>query len=284
MVTPGLVAAQNQLLGMAAQDPKLQAVRPNGLADTPQLHIDIDSSKATTLGLNLADVHDTLASAWAGTFINDFIDRGRVKRVYMQGDAPFRMQPADLYNWSVRNSSSTMVPFSSFATTNWTMGPSTLQRYNGFPALEIQGSAAPGESSGTAMAEIQKLAAQLPHGSGFEWTGLSYQQILSGAEAPLLYGISLLVIFLCLAALYESWSVPFAVMLVIPLGVVGVLAAALLRGLTNDVFFRWDCSPPWASPPRTPFSSWSLPSSRCAGAKVRSMRPWKRHACACGRS
>jgi multidrug efflux pump len=234
----GLVAAQNQLLAMAAQDPKLQAVRPNGLADTPQLHIDIDSSKATALGLNLGDVDDTLASAWAGTFINDFIDRGRVKRVYMQGDAPFRMQPADLDNWSVRNSSSTMVPFSSFATTNWTMGPSTLQRYNGFPALEIQGSAAPGESSGTAMAEIQKLASRLPHGSGFEWTGLSYQQILSGAEAPLLYGISLLVIFLCLAALYESWSVPFAVMLVIPLGVVGVLAAALLRGLTNDVFFQ----------------------------------------------
>ena len=234
----GLVAAQNQLLGMAAQDPKLMAVRPNGLADTPQLHIDIDSSKATTLGLNLGDVNDTRASAWAGTFVNDFIDRGRVKRVYMQGDAPFRMQPTDLNNWSVRNSANTMVPFSSFATTSWVMGPSTLQRYNGFPALEIQGSAAPGESSGTAMAEMQKLAAKLPHGTGFEWTGLSYQQILSGAEAPLLYGLSLIVIFLCLAALYESWSVPAAVMLVIPLGVVGVLAAAMLRGLTNDVFFQ----------------------------------------------
>ncbi|HSC18877.1 MAG TPA: efflux RND transporter permease subunit [Rhizomicrobium sp.] len=234
----GLVAAQNQLVALAAQDPKLMAVRPNGLPDTPQLHVDIDQNKATALGLNLGDVNDTLTAAWAGLFVNDFIDRNRVKRVYMEGDAPYRMVPADLYDWSVRNSSNSMVPFSSFATTAWQTGPSTLQRYNGFPALEIQGSAAPGQSSGTAMTEMQNLIAKLPRGVGFEWTGLSYQQLLSGAQAPLLYGLSLLVIFLCLAALYESWSVPFAVMLVIPLGVVGVLAAALLRGLTNDVFFQ----------------------------------------------
>jgi multidrug efflux pump len=234
----GLIAAQNQLLAKAAQDPKLMAVRPNTLPDTPQLHVDIDQSKATALGLSLGDVNDTLSSAWAGLFVNDFIDRNRVKRVYIEGDAPYRMVPSDLYNWSVRNSSNAMVPFSSFATTSWETGPSTLQRYNGFPSLEIQGSAASGQSSGTAIAEMQNLVAKLPHGVGYEWTGLSYQQLLSGAEAPLLYGLSLLVIFLCLAALYESWSVPFAVMLVIPLGVVGVLAAALLRGLTNDVFFQ----------------------------------------------
>ncbi|MFL6691071.1 MAG: efflux RND transporter permease subunit [Alphaproteobacteria bacterium] len=234
----GLVGAQNQLLAMAAQDSKLMGVRPNGLPDTPQLHVDIDQNKATALGLSLGDVNDTLTSAWAGVFVNDFIDRNRVKRVYIEGDAPYRMVPSDLYNWSVRNTANNMVPFSSFATTSWQTGPSTLQRYNGFPALEVQGSAASGESSGTAIAEIEKLVAKLPHGVGYEWTGLSYQQLLSGAQAPLLYGLSLLVIFLCLAALYESWSVPFAVMLVIPLGMVGVLAAALLRGLTNDVFFQ----------------------------------------------
>ncbi|HEX3652500.1 MAG TPA: efflux RND transporter permease subunit [Rhizomicrobium sp.] len=234
----GLVAAQNQLLAMAAQDPKLSAVRPNGLPDTPQLHVDIDDNKATALGLNLGDVNDTLTSAWAGLFVNDFIDRNRVKRVYIEGDAPYRMVPSDLTNWSVRNSSNNMVPFSSFASTSWQTGPSTLQRYNGFPALEIQGSAAPGQSSGTAIEEMEKLVAKLPHGVGYEWTGLSYQQLLSGTQTPLLYGLSLVVIFLCLAALYESWSVPLAVMLVIPLGVVGVLAAALLRGLTNDVFFQ----------------------------------------------
>ncbi len=234
----GLVAAQNQLLAMAAQDPRLSAVRPNGLPDTPQLHVDIDQNKATALGLNLGDVNDTLSSAWAGIFVNDFIDRNRVKRVYIEGDAPYRMVPSDLNSWSVRNGSNTMVPFSSFASTSWQTGPATLQRYNGFPALEIQGSAAPGQSSGTAIDEMEKLVAKLPRGAGFEWTGLSYQQLLSGAQAPLLYGLSLLVIFLCLAALYESWSVPLAVMLVIPLGVVGVLAAAMLRGLTNDVFFQ----------------------------------------------
>jgi multidrug efflux pump len=233
-----LVKAQGQLLGLAAKNPKLAAVRPNSLPDTPQLHVNVDDAKATTLGLSLSDVNSTLSAAWAGTFINDFIDRGRVKRVYMQGAAPYRMLPGDLDTWYVRNASGNMVPFSAFATTSWTVGPSSLQRYNGFPSLEIQGSAAPGESSGTAMTELEGLAAKLPPGTGYEWTGLSYQERLSGAQAPALYAISILVVFLCLAALYESWSVPFSVLLVLPLGVVGALAAASLRGLENDVFFQ----------------------------------------------
>ncbi len=234
----GLVAAQNQLLMMAARDPVLSAVRPNSLPDTPQLHVDIDAAKATALGLSMQDIHDTLTAAWAGTYVDDFIDRGRVKRVYMEGAAPYRMQPDDLNDWYVRNSSNGMVPFSAFATTSWMSGPSSLQRYNGFPAMEIQGAAAPGQSSGTAMSEIAKLVARLPRGIGYEWTGVSYQEQLSGSEAPALYALSILVVFLCLAALYESWSIPFSVLLVIPLGVLGALTAAMLRGLTDDVFFQ----------------------------------------------
>jgi multidrug efflux pump len=234
----GLVKAQNQLLGLAAQDPLLAAVRPNSLPDTPQLHVDIDSAKAMTLGLSLTTVQETLTAAWAGSFINDFIQNGRVKRVYMEGDAPYRMLPENLNEWYVRNASGNMVAFAAFATTSWTIGPSALQRYNGFPSLEIQGSAAAGQSSGTAMAEMAKLAGQLPKGTGFEWTSLSFQEQLAGSQAPILYGISILVVFLCLAALYESWSVPFSVLLVIPLGVVGALTAATLRGLENDVFFQ----------------------------------------------
>ncbi|MBN9572123.1 MAG: efflux RND transporter permease subunit, partial [Alphaproteobacteria bacterium] len=233
-----LVQAQNQLLQMAAQNPKLAAVRPNALPDTPQLHVDIDQEKATALGLSLSDVDSTLTAAWAGTFVNDFLDRNRVKRVYMQGDAPYRMQPEDLSAWAVRNQQGTMVPFSAFASTNWTSGPAALQRYNGLPALQIQGSAAPGQSSGTAMAEMEKMAAKLGPDFGFEWTGISYQEQLSGAEAPALYAISILVVFLCLAALYESWSIPFSVLLVIPLGIVGALLAASLRGMNNDVLFQ----------------------------------------------
>ena len=234
----GMIAAQNQFLGLAARNPLLTSVRPNSLPDTPQLHVDIDRDKATAFGLDLDDTYSTLSAAWAGVFINDFIDRGRVKRVYMEGDAPYRMLPEDLGNWFVRNSSNGMVPFSAFAKTSWVTGPSTLQRYNGFPALEVQGSAAPGQSSGAAMNEVAKLISQLPRGVGYEWTGLSYQEQLSGSEAPALYGLSILVVFLCLAALYESWSIPFSVLLVIPLGVVGALAAAYLRGLSNDVFFQ----------------------------------------------
>lgn len=233
-----LVQAQNQLLQMAAQNPKLAAVRPNALPDTPQLHVDIDQEKATALGLSLSDVDSTLTAAWAGTFVNDFLDRNRVKRVYMQGDAPYRMQPEDLSAWAVRNQQGNMVPFSAFASTNWTSGPAALQRYNGLPALQIQGSAAPGQSSGTAMAEMEKMAAKLGPDFGFEWTGISYQEQLSGAEAPALYAISILVVFLCLAALYESWSIPFSVLLVIPLGIVGALLAASMRGMNNDVLFQ----------------------------------------------
>ena len=233
-----LVGMQNRLLALAARDPVLQAVRPNSLPDTPQLHVDIDTAKASAQGLSLSDVHDTLSAAWAGLFVNNFLNGGRVKNVYMEGDAPFRMQPGDLYKWYVRNATGGMVPFSSFATASWTVGPSSLSRYNGFPALEIQGSAAPGQSSGTAIKEMEKLTSELPRSIGYEWTGISYQEVLAGAGALALYAISILVIFLCLAALYESWSIPFSVLLVIPLGVVGALLTTWLRGLTDDVFFQ----------------------------------------------
>ncbi len=234
----GLVAAQGELLAMAAKDPLLAAVRPSGLQDTPQLHVDIDQAKANALGVSVADINNTLSSAWGSAYINEFVDRGRVKRVYMQGDAPFRMKPEDLDRWYVRTQSGTMAPFSSFARFSWTLGPSELDRYNGVPALEIQGQAAPGVSSGVAMQEMQKLVGRLSSNVGLEWTGLSYQEILSGAQAPALYAISILVVFLCLAALYESWSIPFSVLLVIPLGVIGAVLAATLRGFTNDIFFQ----------------------------------------------
>jgi multidrug efflux pump len=233
-----LLAARNQLLGMAMQDPLLSRLRPNGQEDTPQLHLDIDQARAGALGLSQADVDSTLSAAWGGAYINDFIDRGRVKRVYMQSDAPFRMTPDDLDHWFVRSSSGAMAPFSAFSTSKWTMGPAELDRYDGFPSQEIQGQAAPGQSSGAAMKEMERLAARLPKGVGYEWTGLSYQERLSGAEAPALYALSILVIFLCLAALYESWSIPLSVLLVIPLGVVGAVLAATLRGLYNDIYFQ----------------------------------------------
>jgi multidrug efflux pump len=233
-----LLTARNQLLGMAMQDRLLTRLRPNGQEDTPQLHLNIDQSRAGTLGLAQADVNSTLSAAWGGSYINDFIDRGRVKRVFMQGDAPFRMTPDDIDHWFVRSSTGSMAPFSAFANSKWVMGPAELKRYNGFPALEIQGQAAPGQSSGAAMNEMEKLAARLPAGIGFEWTGLSYQERLSGAEAPALYTMSILVVFLCLAALYESWSIPLSVLLVIPLGVVGAVLGATLRGFYNDIYFQ----------------------------------------------
>ncbi len=235
----GLQNARNQLLGLAAQNPLLMAVRPNSLEDTPQLHIDIDTAKASALGLSLANINDTLSTAWAGSFISDFVDRGRVKRVYLQGDAPYRMLPEDLYAWHERNNTTgEMAPFSSFTKLAWARGPSALQRFNGVSSIEIQGAAAPGISSGTAIQEMQKIASQLPKGTGYEWSGASYQEIEAGSQAPALYALSILVIFLCLAALYESWSVPFSVLLVIPLGVIGALLAATMRGLYNDVFFQ----------------------------------------------
>ncbi len=234
----GLIKARDQLLALAAQNPKLAQVRPNSLDDAQQLHIDINQEKANALGLATADIDATLSSAWGGTFVNNFIDRDRVKRVYMQGDAPYRMAPEDLNRWYVRTSTGTMAPFSSFARASWTLGPSSLIRYNGYPAIEIQGQVAPGISSGTALAEMDKLFAKLPPGVGHELTGLSYQEQQSGAQAPALYGLSILIIYLCLAALYESWAIPLSVMLVIPLGVIGAVAAVSLRGLFNDIYFQ----------------------------------------------
>ncbi|NWK79587.1 efflux RND transporter permease subunit [Aquitalea sp. LB_tupeE] len=233
-----LMAARNQLLGMAAKNPKLMAVRPNGLSDNPQYLLDVDHEKANALGVSVSDINTTLSTAIGSSYVNDFIDRGRIKKVYLQGDAPYRMSPEDLSNWYVRNSSGAMVPFSAFASSHWGFGSPRLERYNGQSSVEIQGSPAAGVSTGTAMTEMENLIKQLPAGIGFEWTGLSYEERLSGSQAPALYAISLLIVFLCLAALYESWSIPFSVMMVVPLGVIGALLAASLRGLTNDVYFQ----------------------------------------------
>uniref|UniRef100_Q07LC4 Efflux pump membrane transporter n=1 Tax=Rhodopseudomonas palustris (strain BisA53) TaxID=316055 RepID=Q07LC4_RHOP5 len=233
-----LMAVRDQLLGAAGQSRLLAGTRPNGQDDTPQFSIDIDREKASAFGLDLADVNSTLSIAWGSSYVNDFIDRGRVKRVYLQSAADFRMQPEDLDLWYVRNSSGAMVPFSAFASGRWTFGSPRLERYNGTSAVQIQGDAAPSVSSGTAMAEIDRLVAGLPAGFGHEWTALSRQEQLSGNQAASLYAISILVVFLCLAALYESWSIPFAVMLSVPVGVFGALAAALLLGQSNDVYFK----------------------------------------------
>ena len=230
--------ARDMLLGLAARDPKLLAVRPASLDDTQLLHVHIDQEKANALGVSTASINSTLSAAWGSNFVNNFIDRDRVKRVYVEGDAAYRMTPEDLDRWYVRGSSGAMAPFSSFADASWTTGPSTLTRYNGFPSIEIQGQGAPGISSGTSLVEMDKLLRQLPKSVGYELTGLSYQEALSGAEAPALYALSILVIYLCLAALYESWAIPVSVMLVIPLGVIGALLAATLRGLFNDIYFQ----------------------------------------------
>ncbi|MCG8439722.1 MAG: efflux RND transporter permease subunit [Pseudomonadales bacterium] len=233
-----LINARNMMLGMASQDPRLTAVRPNGLEDSPQYQIDIDQQKAKALGLSISDINNTLQIAWGSSYVNNFVDRGRVKRVYVQADAPYRMLPENINDWFVRNAQGEMVPFSAFATGHWTYGSPKLERYNGVSSVNIQGNAAPGYSTGDAMDAMEELAAKLPAGFGFEWTGLSYQERQSGDQAPALYALSLLVVFLCLAALYESWSIPFAVMLVVPLGVLGAVLAATFRGLDNDVFFQ----------------------------------------------
>ncbi len=233
-----LIQARNSMIGEAAKNPILTGVRPNATADTPQYQLDIDNAKAGALGVTVSEISDTLTSAWGGSFINDFLDRGRVKRVYMQADAPFRMLPEDLNRFYVRNSDGEMVPFSNFSSAEWSMASPRLERYNGLPAVEIQGQAAPGMSSGDAMDAMEAIAENLPEGMGIEWTGLSYEERQSGSQAPLLYALSLLIVFLCLAALYESWSIPFAVMLIVPLGVVGALLAASGRGLANDVYFQ----------------------------------------------
>jgi len=233
-----LMEARNMLLGMAKQSHDVVAVRPNGMNDNPQYKIDIDQEKASALGLSLTDINKTLATAWGGSYVNDFIDKGRVKKVYLQADAPFRMLPEDVDKWYVRNNKGEMVPFSAFSTARWTYGSPKLERYNGISSVEILGSPAPGKSTGQAMKAMEDMIAKLPPGIGYEWTGLSYEEKASGSQAPALYAISLLVVFLCLAALYESWSIPFSVMLVVPLGVVGALLAASLRGLPNDVYFQ----------------------------------------------
>jgi multidrug efflux pump len=234
----GLMAARNQLLGMAAQDPVLAGVRPNGQEDQPQLKIDVDQAKAGSMGLTTADINAALSTALGSSYVNDFVDRGRVKKVFVQADAAFRMRPEDLNTWYVRNASGQMVPFSAFATSSWIVGSPRLERYNGISAVNIQGSAAPGKSSGEAMAAMERIAAKLPAGIGYEWTGLSLQEREAGAQAPALYALSIAVVFLLLAALYESWTIPLAVILVIPLGVIGALLATFLRGLANDIFFQ----------------------------------------------
>ncbi len=233
-----LMVASGQLLMEAAKSPSLVNVRHNGQADAPQFRLDVDFEKASALGLPVAAVNSTLQAAWGGQYIDDFIDRGRVKRVYIQADAPFRMVPEDFRLWSVRNETGEMVPFSAFASWHWDYGSPRLERYNGVPALEINGEARPGVSSGDAMDEIERIVSGLPRGFGMEWTGLSYQERRAGAQTPLLYTLSILVVFLCLAALYESWSIPTSVLMVAPLGILGIALAATLRGLERDIYFE----------------------------------------------
>ncbi|MEK9711048.1 MAG: efflux RND transporter permease subunit [Thalassolituus sp.] len=233
-----LMAATYQMLGMANQNPALMQVRYSGLPDAPQYDLDVDHQKALAMGVSVADINTTMAVAWGSAYVNDFLDRGQVKRVYVQADAPYRMLPEDITDWFVRNGTGEMVPFSSFSEGSWTYGAQQLQRYNGVSSTNIQGSAAPGVSTGQAMAIMEDLASKLPKGFGFEWTGLSYQETQAGNQAPLLYALSLLVVFLCLAALYESWSIPVSVMMIVPLGVIGAVLAATMRGLGNDIFFQ----------------------------------------------
>ncbi len=233
-----LIEMRNRILAAAAKTASLSGTRPNGQEDTPQFAIDVDQEKASALGISLSDIDTTLSTAWGSSYVNDFIDRGRVKSVYLQGDAPFRMQPSDLDRWFVRNGAGTMVPFAAVLSTRWTFGSPRLERYNGQAAVEIQGAPAAGVSSGTAMDEVDRLVAELPAGFSHEWSGLSAQERLSGNQATALYVISGLVVFLALAALYESWSIPFAVMLAVPVGIFGALAAALLFGQSNDVYFK----------------------------------------------
>ncbi|MDR3737179.1 MAG: efflux RND transporter permease subunit [Acidobacteriaceae bacterium] len=233
-----LMAARNQLLGMAAQDRLLMGVRPNGMSDEPQYKLDINWERASALSLTISDVTDTVSTAWGSSYVNDFLDRGRVKRVFVQGEPSSRMLPSDLDKWYIRNSLSQMVPFSSFATANWTYGSPKLERYNGQPSVEILGSPAPGLSTGTALAEMEKLSSQLPPGFGHQLTGMSFEEQRAGSQAPALYALSLIVVFLCLAALYESWAIPAAVLMVVPLGVVGAVLATHFRGLGNDVYFQ----------------------------------------------
>ena len=233
-----LMQARNQLLGAASQNALLVGVRPNGLNDVPQYKLDIDSEKASAMGLSLSDINQTLQIAWGSSYVNDFVDNGRIKRVYIQGAAENRMQPDDFYDWYVRNDQGEMVPFSSFSSAEWIYGSPKLERFNGNPSVNIQGSPAPGVSTGVAMAEMEKIVAGLPEGIGLAWSGISYEERQAGAQAPALYALSILIVFLCLAALYESWTVPLAVMLVVPLGILGAVIASNVFGMANDVYFQ----------------------------------------------
>jgi hydrophobe/amphiphile efflux-1 (HAE1) family protein len=233
-----LMQARGQLMGIASKDPAIGMIRPNGLDDEPQYKLDIDWEKASALGLAISNITDALGAGWGSTYVNQFVDRNRVKRVFIQGDADSRMLPQDLDRWYVRNGAGQMVPFSTFASAHWIWGSPKLERYNGTPALEFLGEPAPGRSTGDALAAMEAAVAKLPKGISYEWTGLSFEEKRSGSQAPALYAISLTVVFLCLAALYESWSIPVSVMLVVPLGIIGTIAATLFRGLGNDVFFQ----------------------------------------------
>jgi hydrophobe/amphiphile efflux-1 (HAE1) family protein len=233
-----LMDARGKLLELAAKDPAIGLLRANGLDDEPQYQLDIDWERASALGLSIATISNSLAAGWGSSYINQFLDRGRVKKVFIQGDLDTRMLPQDLDRWYVRNATGQMIPFSAFSAAHWVYGSPKLERYNGSASLEFLGAPAPGRSSGEALNAMEKLAGQLPKGVGYDWTGLSYEERLSGSQAPLLYAVSLTIVFLCLAALYESWSIPVAVMLVVPLGIIGTVLATLLRGLSNDVFFQ----------------------------------------------
>ena len=233
-----LMEARNQLLFMAAQDPVLSKVRPNGLEDVPEYRLDVDWEKAGALGIPITAIHNTISAAFGSAYVNDFIQGGRVKRVYVQADAPHRMLPSDIDKLYVRNQAGKMVPFSSFATGHWTSGSPKLERFNGFPSMNILGEAAAGRSSGEAMAAMEDFVRKLPQGIGYDWTGLSYQERQAGAQAVPLYAFSILVIFLCLAALYESWPIPFSILLCLPLGAIGGVIASTFRGLPNDVYFQ----------------------------------------------
>ncbi|MFH1998757.1 MAG: efflux RND transporter permease subunit, partial [Planctomycetota bacterium] len=233
-----LMAARNQLLGMAAQDPRLVRVRPNGLDDVPQYRIDVDWEKAGALGVPISAIHKTISAAFGGAYVNDFIQGGRVKRVFVQADTPYRMLPEDLNRLYVRNDSGTMTPFSSFAGGHWFQGAPKLERFNSFPSVNIWGEPQAGRSSGEAMEVMEEIASKLPQGIGFDWTGISFQERMAKSQAPLLYFFSMIVIFLCLAALYESWTVPITILLALPLGIIGGVLASTLRGLPNDVYFQ----------------------------------------------
>ncbi|KAA6167086.1 efflux RND transporter permease subunit, partial [Pseudomonas marginalis] len=234
----GLMAARNQFLGLAAQEPTLMLTRPNGLDDEAQYQVIINDEQARALQVSIADINQTMSVAWGSAYVNDFIDGGRVKRVYVQGDQDSRIAPEDFDKWYVRNAQGEMVPFSAFATGKWVYGSPKLERYGGISAIELLGTPAPGYSTGDAMAAVERIAAQLPPGIGMSYTGLSYEERHAGAQGPMLYVLSLLIVFLCLAALYESWAIPVSVLLVVPLGILGAVCATLLRGLSNDVFFQ----------------------------------------------